>query len=214
MMGFVWLAVMASVGLALLWLMKLRGPVLTLAAAAILFGCAGYAWQGRPSLSGTTRTGAQRVPPTLIAELRRQFTGQFDYADAWLNMSDALASRGNTRGAALLLQTQAEQHPGDYKLWLGLGNALVEHSGTLSPAAEMAFDRSEQLAPGHPAPLFFRDIALARSGRSDEAVRGLVELIQAHPKASWRPAAETVLISIVAGSRSSAAGARPGQAGS
>ena len=75
-----------------------------------------YEWLRGP------RTAAERAPPTPLAEARHALTGQFDYADSWLNLADALASRGRTEDAARLLQTQVRRHPGDYKLWIGLGN--------------------------------------------------------------------------------------------
>ena len=196
-MGVLWLAILAVAALGLLWLLKLRGPVLTLAAAAVVFGCAGYALQGRPDLDGSPRASAKRQPPMPLAGARHALTGQFDYADSWLNLADALASRGRTEEAARLLQAQVARHPGDYKLWLGLGNALADHSRTLSPAARFAFERSAELAPGHPAPLFFLGLAEARSGNSQEAIRLWREILAAAPaNASWRPLVENALLLI------------------
>jgi cytochrome c-type biogenesis protein CcmH len=117
--------------------------------------------------------------------------GQFDYSDTWLNMADALASRGNTQDAVNLLRTQVARRPTDYKLWVGLGNALFDHSRTLSPAARYAYARAAQLAPGYPAPPFFLGLAEARSGNPEEAVRlwrGI--LANAPANASWRPMVE------------------------
>jgi len=196
-MGVLWLAILAVAALGLLRLLKLRGPVLTLAAAAVVFGCAGYALQGRPDLDGSPRASAKRQPPMPLAGARHALTGQFDYADSWLNLADALASRGRTEEAARLLQAQVARHPGDYKLWLGLGNALADHSRTLSPAARFAFERSAELAPGHPAPLFFLGLAEARSGNSQEAIQLWREILAAAPaSASWRPLVENALLLI------------------
>ena len=193
-MGLLWLAILALVTLALLWVLKLRGPVRTLAAAAVLFGCAGYALQGRPDLAGNPRASAERQPPIPLAGARHALTGQFDYADSWLNLADALASRGRTEEAARLLQAQVARHPGDYKLWLGLGNALADHSRTLSPAARFAFERSAELAPGHPAPPFFLGLAEARSGNAQQAARLWREILAGAPaNASWRPLVENSL---------------------
>ena len=194
-MGFLWLALIAAITLGLLWLLKLRGPMLTLAAAAIVFGCAGYAFQGRPDLDGSPRSAGERSPPMPLAGARHALTGQFDYSDIWLNMADALASRGRTEDAAMLLQSQVGRHPGDYKLWLGLGNALADHSRTLSPAARFAFARSAELAPGHPAPPFFLGLAEARSGNPREAARLWREILADAPaNASWRPLVENALL--------------------
>jgi cytochrome c-type biogenesis protein CcmH/NrfG len=194
-MGLLWLALIAAITLGILWLLKLRGPMLTLAAAAIIFGCAGYAFQGRPDLDGSPRAAAGRAPPMALAQARHTLTGQFDYADSWLNLADALASRGRTEDAAKLLQAQVARHPGDYTLWLGLGNALADHSRTLSPAARFAFARSAELAPGHPAPPFFLGLAEARSGNPQEAARQWREILAGAPaNASWRPLVENALL--------------------
>ena len=111
MMGYLVLGLLALMALGLLWLMKLRGSMLTLAAAALTFGCAGYALQGSPAAEGQPRAAAKREPPLPLTGARQAMMGQFDYADTWLNMADALASRGNTSDAARLLQTQVARHP-------------------------------------------------------------------------------------------------------
>ena len=194
-MGFAWLALLALMALALLWLLKLRGPLLTFAGAAVAIGCAGYALQGNPGLTGKPRTSAERAPPMSVAGARHALMGQFDYSDTWLNMADALSSRGNTQDAVNLLRTQVARHPGDYKLWVGLGNALFDHSRILSPAARFAYERARQLAPGYPAPPFFLGLAEARSGNPEEAVRlwrGI--LADAPANASWRPMVEDGLL--------------------
>ena len=190
-MGYLLVALLALVALGLLWLMKLRGPMLTLSAAAIMFGCAGYALQGSPELAGASRHAAQRTPPLPLTGARQAMMGQFDYSDSWLNMADALASRGNTEDAARLLAAQVARHPRDYKLWVGLGNALTDHARTITPAARLAYARAAALAPGYPAPRFFLGLAEARSGNPQEAVRLWREVLaDAPPKASWRPLVE------------------------
>jgi len=214
-MGFVWLGLIALMTLTLLWLFKLRGPLLTLAGAAVAFGCAGYALQASPGLAGTPRTSAERRPPMSVAGARHALMGQFDYSDSWLNMADALASRGNTQDAVNLLRTQVARRPNDYKLWVGLGNALFDHSRTLSPAARYAYARAAQLAPGYPAPPFFLGLAEARSGNPEEAVRlwrGI--LANAPANASWRPLVEDGLLLMTGGAATDAPPPAKVQAGS
>ena len=197
MSGYLWLGLLALVALALLWLMKLRGPMLTLAAAAIAFGCAGYALQGSPNLVGQPRAAAERAPPMPLTGARQALMGQFEYSDTWLNMADALASRGKTEDAAKLLQAQVARHPGDYKLWVGLGNALTDHARTITPAARLAYARAAELAPGYPAPPFFLGLAEARSGNTEEAVRLWQAILANAPAdASWRPMIEDGLLLI------------------
>ena len=71
-MGYIAVGLLALLALGLLWLLKVRGPVLTLAGAAIAFGCAGYAVQGSPE-------DAARFVTELMAqvdELRRAVFGK------------------------------------------------------------------------------------------------------------------------------------------
>ena len=211
MNGFLWLGLVALVALALLWLMKLRGSMLTLAAAAIAFGCAGYALQGSPRLAGQPRAAAERAPPLPLTGARQAMMGQFDYADTWLNMADALASRANTEDAAKLLQAQVARHPRDYKLWVGLGNALTDHARTITPASRLAYQRAAELAPGYPAPPFFLGLAEARSGNPEEAVRLWREILAGAPaNASWRPIVEDGVL-LVSGGNSSPPAAPAGR---
>lgn len=197
MIGFAWLALVAAATVGLLWLMKLRGPLLTLAAAAIAFGCAGYAWQGRPDLAGVPRAAGERAAPLSLAGARVTLMGQFDNADSWLIMSDNLAARGNSQDAVGILRSAVREHPGNFKLWVGLGNALIEHGGGLNPAARLAFGNAAALAPMHPAPPFFLGLAEARSGNVDEAVRLWREILATAPaNASWRPLIEDGLLAV------------------
>ena len=194
-MAWAWLALIALTTLVLLWALKLRGSLLMLAGAALTFGCAGYALQASPGLKGTPRASAGRAPPMPLTGARHALMGQFDAADAWLNMADALASRGNTQDAVNLLRTQLVRRPNNYKLWVGLGNALTDHGRTLSPAARYAYGRAAALAPSYPAPRFFLGLAEARSGNPQEAVRLWQEILAEAPAdASWRPMIEDGLL--------------------
>lgn len=180
-----------------LWLAGVRGPVLTMAAAVMMLGGAGYALQGRPGLGGSPRAATDRPAPMPLTGARQALLGQFDASDNWLNMADALSSRGKPDEAARLLSAQVERHPGDFKLWIGLGNALADHAQTLSPAARLAYRRAAELAPDHPAPLFFLGLAEARSGKPEEARRLWASILRAAPRdASWRPIVEQGLVAI------------------
>ena len=215
MIGYAWLGLATLLTLTMLWLLNVRGSLLTLAGAAVAFGCAGYAMQGRPGLGGVPRATSGRAPPMPLSGARHALMGQFDAADAWLNMADSLASRGNTEDAANLLRAQIARHPNDYKLWVGLGNALTDHSRTLSPSALFAFQRATDLAPGYPAPPFFLGLAEARSGNPQEAIRlwqGI--LANAPADASWRPMIEDGLSLMKAGAPAIAAPPVKDQAGS
>ena len=173
-----------------------RGP-LQFVLAALLLALAGYAWQGRPGLAGTPReTAAQTVQPdSVFATLRRDLFGQFDAADRWLIIADNYRRRGETRDAAMLIRSGLRGQPRNATLWTGYGDALVTHAGgMMTPAADLAFRRAEALAPRHPGPPLVRGVALAQSGRYDEAEREWRKALTLAPaNASWRPEVERQL---------------------
>lgn len=190
-MGWVILLVLLAMSLAALWLLGVRGGLAKAAAAALFLGGAGYALQGNPDSPGVTaRSDAQReVLP--LDEARHAFYGRFTAAETWLLMSEALARKGNVADSVGILQNAVGRYPYDPQLWIGLGNALVDHSRGLTPPAELAYRRAAEVAPGTPAPQFFYGLALVRSGDRQGAVRLWNQILATAPKdASWRPLIE------------------------
>ena len=187
---FILLLLLAASAFAL-WVFGVRGGLLTAAMAALVFGAAGYALQGSPGISGAPAEGStsRRVIP--LTEARHAFFGNFSPEESWLALSDGLARGGNTEDAVGLLQNAVGKYPGDVQLWIGLGNALVDHAHGLTPPAEFAYQRAAELAPGHPAAPFFYGLALARSGDRAAAVAIWKRILANGPKdASWRPLIE------------------------
>jgi cytochrome c-type biogenesis protein CcmH len=191
MIGWLVLALLVAASFAALWLLGARGGLLQAGAAALLFGSAGYALQGRPGLAGAPAQGSAANDAVPLAEARHAFFGNFGAAESWLRMSEALASRGHTEDAANLLGSAVRAHPRDPQLWIGFANALVDHAHGLTPPAELAYRRAAALAPGHPAAPFFYGLALARSGDREGAVAIWREILAKAPRdASWRPMVE------------------------
>lgn len=191
MIGWLILLLLIAASAGALWLLKVRGGLLTAAAAALVFGAAGYALQGSPGLpDAPANAGAERsVIP--LTEARHAFFGNFSAEESWLRMSEGLARAGNTEDAVGILQNAVGRYPGSVQLWIGLGNALVDHAHGLTPPAELAYRRAAELAPGHPAAPFFYGLALARSGDRAGAVAVWQRILAtAPPKASWRPLVE------------------------
>lgn len=190
-MGWLILLLFTAAAIGALWLLRVRGPILTASAAALLVGASGYALQGRPGLAGSSAAagrGAETVP---LAEARHAFFERFGGAEGWLVMAEALERRGNTQDSAALLQNAVRTRPGDIQLWIGLGNALVAHSNGLTPPAELAYRRAAALNPAHPAPPFFYGLARARSGDPASALAIWRSLLQTAPDdADWRPLVE------------------------
>ena len=194
MSGWVMLGLLFVAALGALWLLGVRGALLQIAAAGLLIGCAGYALQGSPGVAGSPRLAAAAEPPIPLTRMRHAFFGQFTAGESWLRISEALASRGNTQDAAGVLRSAVREHPDNAMLWVGLGNALVDHSQGLTPASQFAFERAAQLAPGHPAPAFFMGLALARSGDRASAVALWREVLASAPAdADWRPLVEDAI---------------------
>ena len=164
------LLLMLFTGLAFWRLARLRGAALQLALAALMLGGAGYALQGRPSLAGAPKPAGQKFAPVPLTEPRQAMLGRFNQTDRWLTIAEGYASRGQTEDAVNVVRSGLKAHPDDFGLWIGLANALVDHSGMITPAADLAFARARAIAPKHPAPLFFEGLALARSGKREEAL--------------------------------------------
>ena len=189
MTGLLIVLLLAAFALGLLRLAGLRGGLLTFVAAGLMLGAAGYALSGRPGLAGSPRGGASAASaPIPLTGPRNLFLGRFGGSDHWLIMADSLAARGNTQDAVGLLRSAVREHPRDYGLWVGLGNALTDHARGLTPAARFAFQRAREIAPNAPAPDYFEGLALLRSGDPAAAYalwRGLLD--RAAPGAQWRP---------------------------
>ena len=198
MTGWLILAGLALAAFTAVWRFgRLDGAGLQLLAAALLLAFAGYAWQGRPGLAGSPKPPpeSRELSDSAFARMRGDLLGRFDTADRWLTIAEGFQRRGDTRGGAGLIRSALREHPDNAILWLGYADALVVHSdGMITPAAQLAFERAARLAPDHPAPRFFFGLALAQSGRLDEAERVWRELVaSAPPGAEWRAGVEAQL---------------------
>jgi len=191
MSGWLILMLLVPASLGLLRLSGVRGAMLQAAAAALLFGAAGYALQGHPGQAGEPAKGGATADVVSLAGARQAFFGSFTRNQHWLVISEALARNGNSTDSVGILQSAVREHPDDPELWVGLGNALVDHAQVLTPPAELAFQRAAELAPGHAGAPFFYGLALARSGQREAAVEIWRRILaKAPPNAPWRPLVE------------------------
>ena len=140
-----------------------------ISAAALLLGLAGYAWQGHPAEPGAPRIAKDNAADNFdekLVEQRRGLAERYGPAAQWMVMSDAFGRAGKTKDSANILLSGLRQSPEDPNLWLGLGNALLNHGdGVLSPGAQFAYRRAMALDPEGPAPRYFYGLALARNGQ-------------------------------------------------
>ena len=190
-MAWLILLLLIAASLGLLWGLGARGGLLTASAAALLLGASGYALQGRPNLAGAVAASGEGHEVFPLTDARHAFFGYFTPAESWLRMSEALERDGQSEDAVGILQNAVKKYPGDPQLWIGLGNALVDHARGLTPPAELAYKRAARMAPGHPGAPFFYGLALARSGDREGAVAAWQQILKTAPKdAGWRPLVE------------------------
>jgi cytochrome c-type biogenesis protein CcmH len=197
MMGWFILLLLLASSVGALWLFNVRGGLLTAAMAALVLGAAGYAVQGSPGAPDAPAQGSEGREVIPLTAARHAFFGNFSSEESWLALSDGLARGGNTEDAVGLLQNAVGKYPGDAQLWIGLGNALVDHAHGLTPPAEFAYQRAAELAPGHPAAPFFYGLALARSGDRAGAIAIWKRILANAPTdASWRPLIELGVVTL------------------
>ena len=197
MIGFVLLIGLLAASALGLYLLGLRNGMLYVAVGTLFLGASGYALQGRPDLTGSPRQAAVSAQPVPLTPLRRAFYGQFTPHEHWMIIADSYTRRGQTADAVGVLKNAAATYPNDASLWVGLGNALVDHAGVLTPPAELAYRQAADLSPGHPAPPFFLGLSFARSGDRQSALTLWRELLANAPaEASWRPMVEDAIAAL------------------
>ena len=132
-MGWLALLLLLALSLGVLWLLGVHGGLLKAAAAALLLGASGYALQGQPDLPGSPAQGSSERDVVPLTQARHAFFGNFSPEESWLLMSEALARDGKTEDAVGILRNAVGRYPADEQLWIGLGNALVDHAHGLTP---------------------------------------------------------------------------------
>lgn len=177
--------------LALVLLVRpLRVP-LSLPAAFLTLGLAGYAWQGSPNLPGQPAEGkpaARLAQPSIFSEERGAFFEKMGPDAQALDTADALIRNGNAAYAAGILRGALSRQGDSATLWVGYGHALAAYAdGAVTPAARFAYEKAAALAPGNPAARYFLGLAFAEAGDLDRAEalwRGLVPVMETRPV--WR----------------------------
>ena len=135
--------------------------------AALLFGLAGYAWQGSPAQKGAPRDAKDARPAfdEDMAKLRNSFGGQYGQTGQWITLSDGLGRQGKSKESVNVLISAIRAQPNDAVLWVAMGNALMHHGeGLLSPSADYSYRQAMKLAPEGNAAPFFYGLALAQAG--------------------------------------------------
>lgn len=170
----------------------LRAPRRTweAAAAALVLGLGGYAWQGEPDLPSAPKAPAESFSDgTALVTSRQALNAEAGApSSSWQVIADAMVRRGQYGNAAEVLRGAVRQNPADVQAWLAMANALVGHAdGVLTPAALTAYQRAAAAAPDHPGPPFFLGLALAQNGKLAEGREVWAKLLARTPAdAPWR----------------------------
>ncbi|MBI1404283.1 MAG: tetratricopeptide repeat protein [Porphyrobacter sp.] len=176
------------------FLLRVPREGLTLFGAVLVFGLAGYAWQGSPGLPSAPKAGeapATRQGEAMVEGRKALFEHTTPPPD-YLLTSDAFARRGRFADAAGLLRRGLAENPNDQEGWLALGLALVGHAdGMVTPAAVQAFVRARAIDPEHPGAEYFLGSAYLQSGEVRAARTVWAGLLAHTPKdAPWREGLE------------------------
>lgn len=190
-MGWAILILLAATALiALLWAVRPGRGVAMLIVAGPFVALAGYAWQGSPALPGRPTAPRAANPPgdTLFAAERPAWMERMGGDAQALDAADALIRNGDPDYALAVLRGAIGRRPDSAMLWIGLANGLVTYAdGSVTPPARYAFDHAAALAPGDPAPAYFKALAYAQSGDLDTAEKIWRALLAAAPRsAPWR----------------------------
>jgi cytochrome c-type biogenesis protein CcmH len=168
MIGWIGVALTGIVAIAVgvLLLRRQRG-LWSLLAAVVVFGLAGYAWQGSPDYPSAPAkaTGTRPEGNVGLVEVRREFFSEAGVPSNFVVFADGFARQGDFGRAARLLQGTVAKNPDDGEAWLALGIALVEHAGgRVTKPAEFAMKQARAKLPGNPGPAFFDGVHALRSG--------------------------------------------------
>lgn len=148
-------------------LLRSRRQLWSLLAAIVVFGLAGYAWQGSPAYPAAParNAAAKTMGNTGLVDARREFFRDTEVPAKLVTLADGFARKGDFGRAARILQGQVNRQPQDGEAWLALGIALVEHAGgRVSPPAAFAMARARETLPGNPGPAFFDGVNALREG--------------------------------------------------
>ena len=161
----VWIAVillaLAAFALAAL-VLRLPREGYALFGSVLLFGLAGYAWQGSPELRGSPKAAMIEAPRS----------GEDMIED----------------DAAGLLRRGLTENPDHLEGWLALAMALTAHAdGFVTPAAIEAYGRARAIDSANPAADFFLGFAFLQSGEIRRARAVWADLLERSPEdAPWR----------------------------
>lgn len=166
-MGWFVLFVLGGAAFGAMVALGVKRSLWSMIGSALMLAGAGYALQGRPTLSASPAqptVAAEAIDPELM-DLRDRMLGRFSGDGAYLVASDAMARQGEERAAVEVLLGGIRKIPNSLLLWVGLGSAYAAHDGgQVSPPALFAFQQAARISLKHPAPPFFLGQAYVEAG--------------------------------------------------
>lgn len=193
-----WLAILALTLVAFAmaaFMLRLPREGFAVFGAALLFGLAGYAWQGSPGQPGSPKQPdpqtEQQSGEAMVDARRQLFDDSRPKAD-YLVTADAFARRGQFDDATGLLRGGLRSDPDNLEAWLALAMALTGHAeGFVTPPAAYAFAKAREIDPANPGADYFMGIALLQTGEIMAARDTWGRLLENSPAdAPWRPELE------------------------
>jgi cytochrome c-type biogenesis protein CcmH len=177
------------------FMMRLPKQGFALFGAVLLFGLAGYAWQGSPGQPARPKQPdeqrEQQSGEEMVEARRALFDPNLPKPD-YLMISDGFARRGKFGDAAGLLRKGLQDNPDHLEGWLALGMALTGHAdGFVTPAANYAYAKAREIDPTNPGPDYFLGFSFLQTGEIRAARQTWARLIENSPEdAPWRPEIE------------------------
>lgn len=191
MMGWILVLIVAVAAFAIAaFALRLAREGWTLFAAVLLFGLAGYAWQGSPTQPASPKAQQLQAPRSgeEMVEARKALFDPLRAMPSYLVLSDGFARRGRFDDAAKALRGGLNKNPQHLEGWLALGMALVGHAdGNVTPAADYAYAQARQLDPANPAADYFLGFSYLQTGQIRAARSVWGNLLERSPEdAAWR----------------------------
>lgn len=196
MTGWIFVALLAILSFALAaFVLRLPREGWAIFGSVLLFGLAGYGWQGSPGQAGKPKLEQAEAPRSgeEMVEARRSLFSPNEPKPDYLMLSDGYARRGRFDDAAQALRKGLNDNPDHLEGWLALGMALVGHSdGFVTPAASYAYTRARQIDPANPAADYFLGFSYLQTGEIRAARSVWASLLDRSPEeAPWREELES-----------------------
>jgi cytochrome c-type biogenesis protein CcmH len=154
------------------FLLRSQRSLWTLLASVIVFGLAGYAWQGAPDYASAPAQAREAVSQggEGLVDARRSFFEPSAMPSQFVIVADGLTRQGEFERAAGILAGVVARNPQDGEAWLALHVALVEHAGgRLTEPAELALRRATDTLDDNLGPVFFAGVVALRMGDLPQA---------------------------------------------